>query len=1051
MESSFPSKREVTMKFDVRALGRPTGLVVAVLMAALTTRTAAQQPASAASITGRVTVRGSPEPLPDTRVIVLGTSIFAVTNAEGRFTLRGVPAGNVEVRVLRVGYVEQKRPVTVTAGQSATLNFELDRTLVVLQEVVTTATGEQRRSELGNSISTIDVAKKVQEAPIKNMGDLLVARAPGVQVLPSNMTGGGSRVRVRGTSSLSLTNDPIYVIDGIRLTSQASSLTIGVGGTAPSRVNDISPEEIENIEIVKGPSAATLYGTDAANGVIVITTKRGRAGAARWSVFGEAGQIHDLNDYPGTYAILGHAPATPTTARRCFLYELSTGACVKDSTTVNNLFADPDLTMIKQGRRGQLGAQVSGGNENLTYFISGTAQNEIGPFGMPAYDERRFDSLNVKVEDEWKHPNALRQGAFRTNLRAAINPKLDMSVQMGYIKLDQRLPQVDNNVNSFWYQATVGPGFKGPGPGFTNVGSRGQPLFGYASYTPGDIFQFFTNQNVQRFIGSTNTNWRPFSWMETRGDFGVDLTDRQDFRLCRVQQCPDFGTNRQGSARDARTNLRNLTGNITASASWQAMTSVILRSTAGSQYGAFQDDRADAEGQQLPPGSQTPADGTIPTVRSGTTIQKTLGFFLEEQVSIRDRLTLTGALRTDQNSAFGTDFQRVYYPKAAISWVMSEESFFPQLDWLNYFRPRLSYGASGVQPGPNDAARTYATTVTSIANTDISGIRSNLLGNSKLKPERSTELETGFDARFFNSRVNLELTYYNKLSKDALIDQTLAPSGGTSNNSVKSNLGAVKNYGFEALVNAQVLNRDMVSVDLTFSGAHNTNKLVTLGLDPRTGKPIPSIIGTTIQQRAGYPLNGYWQRPYTYSDANGDKIITPSEVIVGDTAVFMGYSQPRLELSLTSGVELFRHRLRLSVLTDHKSGFRVLNSEQQFLCQQSVSCKDISSLDVPLWRQARAIANRFVTPVQTSYGYIEKNSFVRIREVSATYNFSDAFMRRYVRAAGGSLNFGVRNVATFTDWTGVDPEQNYSQGDTQSTLLTAGPPRYYTARLNLRF
>jgi TonB-linked SusC/RagA family outer membrane protein len=1037
------------MRLDVRAVRWAPRLAVALLVGGLSASASAQQPQTTASITGKVSARDTSEPLSDTRVILVGTSIFTVTNAEGRYTLRNVPPGNVDVRVLRVGYVEQKRPVTVTAGQAATLDIQLDRTLVVLQEVVTTATGEQRRSELGNTVATIDVAKVVENSPIKNMGDLLVARAPGVQVLPSNMTGGGSRVRVRGTSSLSLSNDPIYVIDGVRLTSQSASLTIGVGGTAPSRVNDISPEEIENIEIVKGPSAATLYGTDAANGVVVITTKRGRAGAARWSVFGESGQIHDLNDYPAQYAILGHAPATPTTVRRCFLYELSTGACVKDSTSVNNLFADQDLTMIKQGSRGQLGAQVSGGSDVLTYFLSGTLQNETGPFGMPAMDQRRFDSTGVAVEDKWKRPNALRQGSFRNNLRATINPKLDVTVSTGYIKLDQRLPQVDNNVNSFWYNAETGPGFQGAGPGYTGVNTRGQALYGYALFTPGDIFQFYTNQNIQRFIGSTNANWRPLSWLDTRGDFGVDLTDRQEFRLCRLQQCPDFGTNRQGSARDARTNLRSLTGNLTASALWSPISSAVLRSTIGTQYGSFQDDRGDAEGQQLPPGAQTPADGTIPIVRSATTLQKTLGLFAEEQITFRDRLTLTGAIRSDQNSAFGTDFQRVYYPKAALSWVMSEESFFPQLDWLNYFRPRMSYGASGVQPGPNDAARTYATTITNIAAADIGGLRSNLLGNKALKPERSSEFETGFDARFFNSRINLEATYYNKLSKDALIDQTLAPSAGTANNTLKANLGSVKNWGLEALINSQIISRQMVSWDLTVSGSKNTNKLVTLGKDA-SGKDIPSIIGTTIQQRAGYPLQSYWQKPYKYADANKDGIITPNEVTVGDTAVWLGYSQPRLELSITNGVELFNHRLRLQALVDHKGGFRVLNSEQQFLCQQSVSCKEISSVDVPLWRQARAVANRFV-PATTQTGYIEKNDFTRIREVTGTYNFSPTFMKKYVRASGGSFTFGVRNVALWSDWTGVDPEQNYGQGDTQQTLLTAGPPRYYTARLNLSF
>ena len=301
----------------------------------------------------------------------------------------------------------------------------------------------------------------------------------------------------------------------------------------------------------------------------------------------------------------------------------------------------------------------------------------------------------------------------------------------------------------------------------------------------------------------------------------------------------------------------------------------------------------------------------------------------------------------------------------------------------------------------------------------------------------------------FNSRVNVELTYYNKLSKDALIDLTLAPSAGTANNTVKANLGSVKNYGYEALINSQLVNRSLVSWDVTFSGAYNTNKLITLGKDA-VGKDIPPIIGTTISQKAGYPLNSYWTRPFKWSDANSDGIVTPSEVTIGDTNVFQGYSQPRLELSITNGVELFNHRLRLTALVDHKGGYKVLNSEQQFLCQQSVSCKDISSLQVPLWRQARAIANRF-TPVQTATGYIEDNSFTRIRELSAAYNFPDAFIRKYAHAGGASINLGVRNIAVFSDWTGVDPEQNYGQGDTQQTLLTAGPPRYYTARINLRY
>jgi len=170
-----------------------------------------------------------------------------------------------------------------------------------------------------------------------------------------------------------------------------------------------------------------------------------------------------------------------------------------------------------------------------------------------------------------------------------------------------------------------------------------------------------------------------------------------------------------------------------------------------------------------------------------------------------------------------------------------------------------------------------------------------------------------------------------------------------------------------------------------------------------------------------------------------------------DTAfTYLGYSQPRLELSVTNGIDLFDRRLRLAALVDHKSGYWVSNTEQSFLCQQSTSCRGTSSLDATPWEQARAIAIRDGVP-STPHGYFEKPNFWRVREVSATYTFPDAAARRYLRVRGASVNVAARNLAVFTDWTGVDPEQNYSQGNTQATLLTAGPPRYFTTRVILRF
>src|SRR4029079_4611378 len=401
-------------------------------------------------------------------------------------------------RVIRVGFTEQKKSVRTIAGETATLNFAMTQSVVQLEEVVTTATGQQRRTELGNSVTNLDANKLLANSPVMNMGDLLVAKAPGVQVLPSNMTGGGSRVRVRGTASLSLSNDPIYIIDGIRMTSDNGSgganNSLSVGGTAPSRVNDLNPDEIENIEIVKGPSAATLYGTAAANGVIVITTKKGRAGSPKWNFSTEQGTVQDKNKYPGMYALLGKTPGT-TTQRKCLLKELSvsasaTGAtCVLDSATTVNVFNDPDVSPIKDGWRNEYAAQLSGGTEAVRYFTSAAFENETGPLALPPASIRQLQASKTPILGEWNRPEALQKTSVRVNVNTAVSPTLDLSLPSGFIKLDQRLPQVDNNVNSFWYNGETGPGYRTAGPGYTAVGTLGQPLLGYASFTPAEIFQ----------------------------------------------------------------------------------------------------------------------------------------------------------------------------------------------------------------------------------------------------------------------------------------------------------------------------------------------------------------------------------------------------------------------------------------------------------------------------------------------------------------------------------------------------------------------------------
>ena len=182
----------------------------------------------------------------------------------------------------------------------------------------------------------------------------------------------------------------------------------------------------------------------------------------------------------------------------------------------------------------------------------------------------------------------------------------------------------------------------------------------------------------------------------------------------------------------------------------------------------------------------------------------------------------------------------------------------------------------------------------------------------------------------------------------------------------------------------------------------------------------------------------------------------PAEVKVDTGFAYLGYQQPRIELSIVNGIDLFNRRLRITSLIDHKSGYYVLNNEQSFLCQQSTSCPATSTLNPSLFLQARTIALRDGTNVNgtiytTGHGFYEKPDFWRLREIAMAYTFSEDMAQRWFKVRGASVNVAARNLKLWSNWTGVDPEQNYSQGDTQNTLLTAGPPMYLTARFTSRF
>jgi TonB-linked SusC/RagA family outer membrane protein len=1037
---------------------RPRNLVSSALSVALLTLTAAVA-AAQGTLSGTVTAAGG-APLQEARVIVVGTSLFAITGPDGKYTVRRVPAGTAEIRMIRVGYQEQKKAVRILDGQNATLDAVMATTVIQLQEVVTTATGEQRRVEIGNSVENLSVSKITETEPIRNLSDVLNSRVPGVMVQGGGQTGSGQRIRIRGVSSVSLANDPIYIIDGIRMTSNNGSATFGNGGSNFSRVGDIDPQQIENIEIVKGPSAATLYGTDAANGVIVITTKKGRAGAARWTVYAEGGVLDDRNKYPTNYTLAGHTPtgALLLTAGACPLPSVAAGTCIKDSLRTYSPILDPNATPIGLGNRNSAGVQVSGGTDVIRYFLSAGRDNEIGVFKLPDFEKARYDSLGITPHPWTTSPNARLLNSFRGNVSSQINDKLDAAINFGYSTVDLRTSNESNNTVGIGSQAFGGPGYVDNG----TISIVGTPLHGYRAWTPAYTWEEKISQNVNRAILSSNLNWRPLSWLQTRANVGTDFTDRVDYNLVMNSEgAPITNTYRDGFAGNGRTNLTTITADLGATANYNPAryTWLNFKTTLGTQYNNFRQDQNSATGTTLPPGAQTASAGATPGASESTTLTKTVGLFVEEVAGIRDRLYITAAVRTDQNSAFGTNFQRVYYPKVSVSWVMSDESFFPHSGLFNQissFRPRAAYGSSGVQPGSNTANQTFATQSASIKGTDLPSEVYATVGNASLKPERSTEFESGFDSRLFGNRIQFDFTYYNKTTHDALIAAIVAPSVGITATTQQQNLGSIKNSGVEITLGGQLLDRRQIGLDFQISSSLQTNKVASLGGTQRQ-------VGTTNWVAEGYPIRGLFARPILwYKDRNGDGIITynadssKTEVYVGNDTIFRGYAEPRYLTSLTSGIDLFNRKLRIQNLFDWRSGNLWYNNTERIRCVSRQNCNGLNNPNASLQEQAMVVAT-LNDPSHTLDGFLQPGAFVKWRELSATLQLPEVFATK-LRARNANLVFSARNLKKWTKYRGTDPESDFAVGegiggasDSPSEFQTFAQPTYFVFRLNFGF
>jgi len=1022
------------------------GLLAPLACIALSAGTAgAQQQRSA--ITGRITERGTNTPIADANIVVVGTQRGARTDDNGAYRITDVTPGTYTLRVARLGFSAASRQVTVDAGANSTADFVLQASAVQIDQVVVTATGAtERKRENGNDVGIIKPGDQVSLAAEPSLTSTLAAKTPGLVITQGSGTAGTSaRIRIRGANSVSLSNDPLLIVDGVRVDNSTDSFGPGVGGASISRFDDINPEDVESIEVLKGPAASALYGTAAANGVIQITTKRGAAGRTQWRTFAQYGNQWNPVNYGDNYYNIGTTPLDSIYKSSCTLDRATQANPVCKLGTVAHFNPAEFYNVYTTGNIRSYGLSASGGGDATQYYISGDGDRQVGAISI----------------------NQTHNYSLRANLTTHLTPKLNATFTTNYIDRGVRLPDNDNDIYGPLGNILLGKAFNCSAAQFhaSSLAAQcgGDTLSdGFYSAVPSTFYIRDIDQWAKRFVGGATATWQPLSWLTGVGQAGVDmdnLFERSYFPSNVITWVNATITN--GSiAEYRRQNPRYSTqGSFTAN---KQFGSISTSTVVGGQYLNEQLHYTLASGDHLIPGTASLADATQNKLvnESNQTII-TVGSYAREQLGFRDRLFLTGSLRADENSAFGKDFKLAYYPALSASWVMSEEPFLRDRSWfasglLSQLRLRGAYGQSGQRPGFRQAD-TYLSgaAVTQTGGGELASVIIGGTGNPTLKPEISTEYEGGFDLNFYQDKIGIQYTSYRKTTKNALVARVLAPSLGVSNTQFV-NLGEVFNGGNELALNATLYDNQNARFEVNLSGSTLKNRLNKLG----TG--IASIIFDPQRHVEGYPLGGFWAKKIlSYSDANGDGILSRSEMNVDNNVTYIGPVLPTFELSATPSLTLFKN-LKLSALVQHRGGNYVYNQTEEFRCTTSAfaNCREDNDPTAPLVDQAAVIAYQktVASGLPSHAGFIQKGDFTKLREISATFTLPQLVSNR-LGLRSSAITFAGRNLHTWTSYRGADPEIQYAQQTNGSTtasfigtdFLTQAPFRSFITRLDLNF
>jgi TonB-linked SusC/RagA family outer membrane protein len=962
------------------------------------------------------------EPVRGAFVFVESLNLATVTNDAGSYRLlvsATQATGSVRLQVQSIGYRPTEIHVPLTSGATARHDITLTEEAIALEEVVVTGTaGRQERRAQPAVVAKIDAGRVAEIAPVNNIANLLQTRVPGLSLSQgAGSVGTGPRIRIRGASSISLSNEPLVFIDGIRADA-AQRQIFGLSGQEVSRLNDIAPEDIETVEVVKGPAAATLYGADASAGVINIITKRGRAeGGFSQTFSADYTSISTSFEPPtnfGTCAASHIRPiAVPPNPPESGGVLLCQGKAVGDIVSDNPLAR---LDAFRTGRGASLSWTLRGGGQNYGVFLSATGDQENGT--LPNNEFRRL--------------------TWRSNFDFLPRPTIRLEGGFALSEARARLPYSDNSVYGF-----VAAGFLG-NP--LTVGTVADGLYSGAGV--GGVEGRSNIENTDRALRiqpRLSVGWTPSNRFTHRLTLGGDLTRTQALAFFPKNSLSWYASERtnSGTIDQGRDHYDRWTADYLGNYALDITPTLRTDFSWGLQTIIQRRDLVTAAGVGLVANpARSVGAASERTSDQDITEDRSNGVFGQIQASHRDRLYFQLAGRLDRNSAFGAESQYFFSPRVGVSYVISDESFWrPLAAAVSTFRLRAAYGTTGRSPTSGTRA-TYEPASNVLPSEVLEpGVVPEDPGNTGLKPERGTEIEAGFEAGLFNERVSLEATYFHKTTSDVILRRPIAPSLGFNQNPYV-NIGKVLNRGVELAATARLVTLPSLGWEarLTFATLHN-EVLDMGGVEP---------FGTTYRTREGAPVGSFHSFRIRHVDVAKDT------AFVSNDLEFVGNVLPGWEGTAGTTVNFLRG-FTLYGQFDFRGDVLRFEGSAQFRDRQFRNSERWVRRNDTSFMSAEERLRRFgpfrnekgetVTFGNVNEEYIEDASFVRLRELSLAYRIPTEFAARYLRVREAGISVAGRNLVTWTPYSGLDPETIY-QNNTE--FFTVPADRRWLVRLTVR-